>query len=337
MRGDIAGKWGYVATCPAGRRPPDLGVPPEGHSFSIAPLPGRLDPGDLVAARVSSVGGVRHLEDRHGRHLALYPDDPFIGAWASDPVATEGDVLPAHLLTPAGLIGDRGPENDGTPLELYGVVAGPAGPVSCEGFALPVPAECPAGLGTVAVVGCGPGSGPRAVAVSLTLGFSRAALAVGAGKVLGSASGQDRWAHVDAGARAVVDFHDFGLVSTSRSPMERLERTVVSIWATLWTAKVSVVVLDFGDEIPGEAAARLIGRLGAPSPNVVLAARHALSAVGMHQTLAVAGVRVRALSGALGWDPDARLEAAGRTGIPVVDLEELADGAALDLLTAIRL
>src|SRR3954471_15411774 len=92
--------------------------------------------GDLVVARVASLGQHRALEDRHGRRLRLYVGDLVVGAFGNRYATDfyEGyvpDGPHTHLLTAGGVIGtvasSHGRRGAPTALEVIGALADTAG------------------------------------------------------------------------------------------------------------------------------------------------------------------------------------------------------------------
>jgi hypothetical protein len=304
--------------------------------------------GDLVVARVVSVGAHDHLENVHGRRVRLYPGDVVVGAlgnrYATDfyeGYLPSGSV--AHLLTAGGVVGvvasahvRRG---EPTQLEVLGSLAGVSGVgVSLDDFALPIPAPAAvsrgggAELGTFVVVGSSMNAGKTTTAAALIRGWARAGLRVGAGKVTGSGSGKDRWMYEDAGAGEIVDFLDFGMASTFGYPLTRLAQTMVGIRDTLVARGASVVVLEIADGLLQAETRGLAERLAGFADGAVLAVADGLSAVAGAQIMAEVGVPARVISGLVTASPLAAREAAAATGLAVLSPAELIAGGALDLL-----
>jgi hypothetical protein len=326
-----AAKWSYLTRRVTDRRSTHLG--------SVNGEP-RL--GDLVAARVVSLGAHDHLEDIHGRRVHLYQGDMVVGGYGNR-YATDfyEGYLPAgtavHLLTASGLLGTvasaHASRAQPTELEVIGALADRTGaPLSLEDFALPPPPAARPGLGTLAVLGSSMNAGKTTTAAAMVRGWARAGLATGAGKVTGSGSGKDRWMYLDAGASSVVDFLDFGLPSTFGYPLERLRSTMIAIRDTLAGEGADAVVLEVADGLLQSETKALAASLPGFANGVVLAVSDALGAVAGAEILAGIGVPVRAVSGLVTASPLAAREAASATGLPVLHPQELANGAAVELL-----
>jgi hypothetical protein len=329
-------KWSYVTR----------GVTDRGAAW-LGGVVGEPRLGDLVVARVVSVGAHDHLENVHGRRVRLYPGDVVVGAlgnrYATDfyeGYLPSGSV--AHLLTAGGVVGvvasAHARRSEPTQLEVLGSLAGVSGVgLSMDDFALalPSPVAVPGGgpeLGTFVVVGSSMNAGKTTTAAALIRGWARAGLRVGAGKVTGSGSGKDRWMYEDAGAGEIVDFLDFGMASTFGYPLARLRQTMVGIRDTLVARGASVVVLEIADGLLQAETRGLAEELAGFADGVVLAVADGLSAVAGAQIMRGLGVPVRVVSGLVSASPLATREAAAATGLAVLSPSELIAGGALDLL-----
>jgi hypothetical protein len=328
-------KWTYVTrTMPA-----DASA-----ATTIGPHDGPARAGDLIAAKVEHLGTHDHVEDPFGRRVRLYPGDLVIGAYGNR-YATEvyEGYVPTgtrtHLLTAGGLIGTVAAAHetraDPTRLEVVGrLVDQQSHPLSLENFARPLrpPSPMTSPPITVAVLGASMSSGKTTTAAAIVRGLARAGFAPGAGKVTGSGSGKDRWSYEDAGARALLDFLDFGMPSTFGYPPDRLGATMTAIRDGLASAGCDVVVLEIADGLLQEETAWLAHRLPGFAAAVVFAAVDALSARSGVALLRELGAPVRAVSGLLARSPLAAREAAAATGLPVLSPAVLASGAAVRIV-----
>ena len=312
---------------------------------TLTALPRRPAQGDLVVARVVRVGQHRALEDRHGRRVRLYAGDLVVGAYGNRYATDfyEGYVPTGsrtHLLTAGGLIGTvasadtrRGPA---TELEVVGALAGGDGAaLNLADVARPDPPAPSRRPTTVVVVGSSMNAGKTTTAAGVIRGWTRAGLVVGAGKATGSGSGKDRWVYVDAGAHATVDFLDFGMPSTFGYPTDHLVTTMRRIRDALAAAGATHVVIEIADGLLQPQTRELLDALPGFADAVLLAVGDALGAVGAQQVLASAGVTATALSGLVSRSSLAAREAEAATGLPVLSPDQLAVGAALDLLRVV--
>jgi hypothetical protein len=159
----------------------------------------------------------------------------------------------SHLLTVGGMIGDVLSSHDALPepsrLEILGHLLLDGVPVTTDdGCLVADESEERASATTIVVVGSSMNAGKTTTVTSLVRGFNALGLRTGAGKVTGSGSGKDRWSYLDAGARDVTDFLDFGMPSTFGYPIERLKVTMRAIQARL-AASCDVVVLEIADGV----------------------------------------------------------------------------------------
>jgi hypothetical protein len=300
---------------------------------------------DLVVARVVALGQHRALEDRHGRRVRLYPGDLVVGAvgnrYATD--FYEGYVPTGprtHLLTAGGLIGTVASADarrgSATELEVVGALAGEDGSaLNLADVARPVPPVASPRPATVVVVGSSMNAGKTTTVAGVVRGWTRAGLVAGAGKATGSGSGKDRWVYVDAGARATVDFLDFGMASTFGYPTDHLVTTMRRIRDALAAAGATHVVIEIADGLLQPQTRELLDVLPGFADAVLLAVGDALGAVGAQQVLASAGITAAGLSGLVSRSPLAAREAEAATGLPELSPDQLAAGAVLGLLQAV--
>jgi hypothetical protein len=242
-----------------------------------------------------------------------------------------------HLLTAGGVIGTVASSHvlreAPTELEVVGALADGAGaPLNLADVVRRDPPPARPAPPTVVVVGSSMNAGKTTTVGGVIRGWSGAGLRAGAGKVTGSGSGKDRWVYVDAGAHAVLDFLDFGMPSTFGYPLGRLVATMYGIRDRLADEGASVVVLEIADGVLQEETRALAAELPRLADQVLLAVGDALGAVAGAELLGELGVTPRAVTGLVTASPLATREAAAAVGVPVLSPDELAAGAALDLL-----
>src|SRR5437588_2111454 len=312
-------------------------------SLSPPTLPPR--PGQLVAARVEQIVAHDHVEDRVGRRARIFPGDLVVGAYGNRYATDvyEGYVPKrpqTHLLTAGGLIGTvasvNGSQKLPTELEVVAALVDETGrQLSTEDFALPEPVPCDPSLGTIVVVGSGMNAGKTTTVAGIIRGLARAGIKVGGAKVTGSGSGKDLWSYVDSGAASVLDFLDYGMPSTFGYPVERLIETTHRIRHELAGRGCEAVVLEIADGLLQLETRALVKELVGVVDAVVVATVDALGARAAADMLEPMGLPLRLVSGLLTRAPLAAREAREVLGVPVVSPDELAAGAALDLLAAV--
>ncbi len=263
--------------------------------------------GYVVAGRVRGEKSVyNHLEDRHGRMVALHDGDIIAGVlgprnalhgysgYVPEALAV-GDVL--QVLNLGGVIGrctsqnpDLGPPFD---FELLGAVlvfpefedrsGVPAhiGMNAVPEHAAALRTEVP----VVYVAGTCMSSGKTSAACQLVRQLARRGAAVGACKLTGVSLRRDTLQMLDHGARWAASFTDAGVVSTTAANAAPVARTLL---AHLVQSGAEVIVAELGDGILGEYGVQEIlsaPDLAAAATVLVLCANDPVGAWGARQVL----------------------------------------------------
>jgi hypothetical protein len=306
--------------------------------------------GDLVLARVESIGHHKRLERPDGRRATLFPGDEIVVAYGNRyaPDQFEAEVpssLGACDLVAAGGVAAAvrssfAAMEEPTRIRPLGLLVHAAGGRATLGhFALPAPPapfERPPAL---AVVGTSMNAGKTTAAAHLVRGLRGAGLRVGAAKITGTGAGGDVWLLRDAGADEVLDFTDCGAPSTYMLPLPRLERIFCDLTDHLAARGVDALVLEIADGVYQAETAALLesscfrSRVG----SVLFAAGDAAGAATGARWLRERGLPVGAVTGALTRSPLAMREAHVAAGLPVLDLDSLSDGAVSRALVASRI
>jgi hypothetical protein len=255
---------------------------------------------------------------------------------------------PAHLVAAGGVVGlvtaTMGGLAKPTEVRPLGLLHDSRGRVSLASVAPYAPRSLkdPATLGprsprppVLAVVGTSMNSGKSTALASLVRGLTRAGLRVAAGKATGTGAGGDPGMFRDAGAQAVLDFTDFGHVSTYRLRHEGVVAVFASLVNELATAGFDAVLVEIADGLfQGETARLLADPIFAELVDqVVFAAGEALSATSGVAELQKYGIPVAAVTGRLTSSPLALREADAMLDLPVLGTQDLtAPERALGLL-----
>ncbi|MGO1562066.1 hypothetical protein CZ771_13255 [Actinomycetales bacterium JB111] len=293
--------------------------------------------GDVVLARVASVGQHRRIELQTGRRATLYPGDVvgvcYGSRYAPDQFLAEipGDLGPCHLaaaggiasrveashdamsgateLTPIGILADA----QGRRVNLRDSAMSPAVPLSSH--------RAP----TIAVVGSSMNAGKTTAAAELVRGLRAAGLRVGAAKVTGTGAGGDVWLFTDAGASVVHDFTHAGVPSTYLLAPESVRDVFTTLTTQLAVDRTDVNVIEVADGLfHAETAALITDPLFRDRVDGVLfAARDALGAVAGVQWLNEADLPLLAVSGLLTASPLAVRELERADGPDVVATSDL--------------
>jgi hypothetical protein len=327
-----------------------------GYSTRRVDLPGRLTllrhavsphPGDLVLARVSSIGHHTRLELPDGRRSSLYKGDEIIVSYANryapDQFEAEvpDDLDDCHLVASGGiaskLLSKSARSRNPTRIRPIGLLADLQGtPLNLRQWQIDS-RSIPKPLPPVLVVsGTSMNAGKTTAASRLIRGLVRGGKRVGAAKVTGTGAGGDYWKMKDAGACDVVDFIDAGHASTYQLAPQEVEQVFLRLLSHLGSRGLDAIVVEVADGIlQGETA----GLLGSPGfayycDRMIFAAGDAMGAVAGVHWLQQRGLDVCAVSGALTASPLAIRETSSAIGLPVLSKQELSDPVvALALLT----
>lgn len=295
-------------------------------------------PGDLLLARVETIGQHGRLELPTGRRATLFPGDEIIvccaGRYAPDQfeAVLHDGVWPCDLVAAGGIASTEQSRHvqmkPPTRIAPLGAVCGDDGkPLNVSEFAvdtisdkLPIP--------VVLVVGTSMNAGKTASAAALVRGFAAHGHRVGAAKITGTGSGPDPWLMTDSGASAVLDFTDGGYASTYQVPAPELESMVHNLINHLAREGCDVAVLEAADGVlqPETAALLKSNSFRLRVFGALFTAYDAMGAMAGAQWLDTAGYRLLGLAGRLTSAPLAADELRTATGLPVYGLADLAHG-----------
>ena len=296
----------------------------------------RPNAGDLVLARVVRKRQHPRIELLSGRKASLFIGDEIIvcygnryatdqfeavvpqdlgpchlvasGGVAATVLSRTRGVKPATEIVPVGLIGDR----QGQPLNLSAFAIAPS----------PQPYTFPP---CIAVAGSAMNAGKTTSAAQLVKGLGLAGYRVGAAKVTGTGSGGDYWKLLDAGACAVADFTDAGLISTFKVSLEKLEQVVADLTEHLQDHGAEVIVLEVADGLLQEETAALLqsATMRQRVSGYLLAVTDPLGVVSARDWMERHDLPLIALCGTLTRSALAVREAINATSLPVLTLREL--------------
>ncbi|MDJ0951999.1 MAG: hypothetical protein QNJ94_24065 [Alphaproteobacteria bacterium] len=294
-------------------------------------------PGDLLLARVESIGHHKGVQLATGRRSILYLGDEVVvcvgNRYAPDQFEAAAEIDPAgcDLVAAGGLAGrmvhKHGAVASPTRLQPIGLVADGAGkPLNVADYALE-PASPGVRVPVFAVLGTSMNAGKTTTAAGLVHGLTRAGLRVGAAKITGTGACADFNAFEDAGAHAVLDFTDAGHVSTHKVELAELHRIQDTLIAHLLHAGCAAIVLEVADGLfQGETRALMRSEPFRSSVDGVLfAASDAMSAVGGAQLLRQTTLELAGISGLVSRSPLACQEVSAATDVPVYGSDDLTD------------
>ncbi|MBV1786824.1 hypothetical protein KQ940_02025 [Marinobacterium sp. D7] len=294
--------------------------------------------GDLVIARVERIRQHARLEDIYGRRVWLYPGDRLVlaagsrystaqyraelphelgecqlvaaGGIAARVADRNAQVKPATDLFIEGILVD----SEGAPLNLKRFQRLPAAPV-LTGSALPA----------VVVFGSDMDAGKTTTACAAIRGLSNAGYRVQGAKLTGTGAGPDFWRMHDAGAVDVADFVDAGYASTVGMTPTQILEILSRIEQRALQHRADVMVIEIADGVLQPETSALIadpdfvGRFD----GALVAADNAASAAYVAQRVAMAGLPILAISGALTRSPVACQEVVAATALSVFTPDQL--------------
>lgn len=305
--------------------------------------------GDLVLARVDSLGQHPGLQLPSGRRKQLFPGDEIVVAYGNRYASNQFEALvpqtlgPCHLAAGGGIAGrvvswhvkmSKGP----TQLTPIGLVCDAQGRrLNVADYALPPIGTLEGPLPpTIAVVGTGMDSGKTQTCAYIVRGLMAAGLRVGYGKVTGTGAGGDTWLLTDAGASPVLDFTDAGMATTYLASPEEVAGGLANIVGHIAKAGVDAMVLEIADGVLQVETAALLRSPVFDSlvSGVVMASQDSMGATaGVQWLRRYARRNALAVSGLISAAPLQAREAITQLGLPVYDRQGLADPQnAIDLL-----
>jgi len=302
--------------------------------------------GEVVLARVTSIGQHKRLESPVSRRQILFVGDEIVVAYGSryapDQFLAElpEDLGPAHLAAAGGLasrvVDQHAGISSATEIEPIGVLRDEHGPITLARAAahsvvrgIASRPERPAHqVPVIAVLGTSMNSGKSTVLAELAHGLTAAGLRVAAAKTTGTGAGNDYNLFLDAGAERVLDFTDFGYSSTFQVEFDEVRDLFLSMADELAGgagARPDVVLLEIADGVYQGETTRLLAdeEFGRVVDRVVFSAGDALGAVGGVGALGALGRAPAFVSGVVTSSPLATAEARRALEVPVVPTFDL--------------
>lgn len=293
--------------------------------------------GDLVLARVVTIGQHPRLESPEGRRQTMYPGDEIVVVYGNRYAPDQFDAVVPDSLDICDLVAGGGIAaamrakhhrmKNPTRIEPIGLLAKEDGTIINVAhyrmaFAEPQNPLCK----VIVIVGTSMNAGKTTTAATLIHGLNRAGLKVGAAKVTGTGSGGDVWSMVDAGARIALDFTDAGHGTTAGVTLDRLVDDSLMLIARASHGH-DVAVIEIADGLFQTETAGLLRepRFAVIIDKVILAAGDAMGAAFGHQWLTAHNLPISFIAGCVGSSPLGLKEAGSATGLHVATLGELGD------------
>ncbi|MCR9137343.1 MAG: hypothetical protein NXI27_15205 [Alphaproteobacteria bacterium] len=312
---------------------------PEDRMITLLSGPRRPRSGDLVLARVETVGSHKRIELPNGRRALLSEGDEIILAYGDRyaPDQYEAyvpeDIDACHMVAAGGIAARAASWHDRlsgpTEIEPLGLVGDGTGqPVNLMDFALPA-FNGPMPVCIFAVFGTSMNAGKTTTAAALVKGFSEAGCRVGAAKVTGTGAGGDLWMMRDFGAAEVLDFTDAGYPTTFGTDHQALLTASRNLIGALGARGCGVAVIEIADGLYQDETAALAASTDFRSllSGTFFAAGDAMGAVAGSRHLAELGHEVLGISGSLTRSPLSMREAVAAAQAPVLTLPDLINPA----------
>jgi dethiobiotin synthetase len=300
------------------------------------PHPPRV--GDLILARVATLGQHKRLQLHSGRPAALYEGDEIIVAFgnryapdqfeAELPETMEGCHLVAAGGVASWVLSQHERMDQPTEIHPLGVIAdGNAQPLNLRDYALPL-ADHPVDIPVLAIVGTCMNSGKTTTAAHVVHGLVKRGYRVGAAKITGTGAYGDFFSLTDAGAEWVLDFTDAGFPSTYLIEQADLDKTMQTLLGHLKRHGATAIVIEVADGLyQRETGLLLKSRLFRDTVHTVLmAAQDSLGAAAGATWLRRNRLPVRGLAGAMTQSQLACREAKTATRLPVYTMDQLGAG-----------
>lgn len=299
-------------------------------------------PGDVLLARVKSIGQHPRIENVHGRRGQLYHGDEIIVAFGNRYAPDQFEAFVPADLDDCDLVAGGGVAScttrkhvkmkQPTRIEPLGLLARGDGTVlNLTDFKIPVNASARRPQRVIAVVGSSMNAGKTTTAGGLVHGLSRAGFQVGAAKITGTGSGGDLWTMRDAGAFDALDFTDAGHASTFGLDDAALGDIATALLDRLAYSGSEIAIVEVADGLLQSETAAIVGlaREQRWFDGIVFAAADAMGAAFGTSWLAERGMTPLAISGLVSASPLAAEEASRATKLPVATLAELRDPVAV--------
>lgn len=295
--------------------------------------------GDLVLARVDSLGKQTRLELTDGRRAHIFPGDEIIVSFGNRYAPDQYEAIIGEDLSPCDLVAAGGiagvelsrhqrmlPPTRITPIGLIGDQKGRR--LNVARFRIDAEELTP-DLPVILSLGTSMNAGKTLTSASLVRGFKKLGLRVAALKITGTGAGGDMWIVRDAGADMALDFTDAGFASTYLARVEDIETGALRLMNHVAAAGCQVAVIEIADGLQQKETAELIRSEAIRDLTIgtVFAAYDSMGAICGIDVLRRAGHNLLGLSGRLGLSPLAVREAEIVTGLRVFSPAELADGA----------
>lgn len=302
--------------------------------------------GDLVVARVESIGQHKGLESPAGRRQILFPGDEILVCYGNRYAPSQFEAVVPKGLGGCDLVAAGGVASQAlswhdnldfpTRIDVIGFATGHDGErINLSDHGVGRIARAGHRPTTIVIAGTAMDSGKTTTAAGIIRGLVAMGRTVGAAKSTGTGAGRDGWLMVDAGASKFLDFIDAGMASTYLIDERRIRDGFVTLNTMLANEGVDVSVIEIADGLYHAETRDLLmsDEVREHCDGIVFAAGDAAGAVHGVACLRELGLPVLAVSGLLTASPLAMREARAALDVPVLDMAQLW-AAELDLVQA---
>ncbi|PLY03081.1 MAG: DUF1611 domain-containing protein [Desulfuromonas sp.] len=292
--------------------------------------------GDLVLARVDSLGQHRRLELTTSRRAEMFEGDEIVVAFGNRYAPDQFEGIVPDKFEPCRLVAAGGVAarvlnwhtrmKRATKITPIGLLTDKKGNrINLRNFRMPQTEGAAERPFVLAVAGTSMNSGKTTACSNLVKGMVRRNLRVAAAKITGTGAGADYRILVDAGADPVYDFVDAGYVSTYRITDEALLDVVKTLCGHLEESGVDIIILEIADGLLQRETARIFNMAEFTSrlDGIIFAANDALGAQSGISRLSSLGLPLIGCTGVLTSSPLATRETEAATGLPVYQTNNL--------------
>jgi hypothetical protein len=292
--------------------------------------------GDLVLARVESLGQHRRLELTTSRRAEMYEGDEIVVVFGNRYAPDQFEGIVPDQLEPCRLVAAGGVAarmlnrhqrmKKPTKINPIGLLCDSNGNrINLRDYRLLQSEGSEDNPLVLAVSGTSMNSGKTTACANLVKGMIRRRLKVAAAKITGTGAGADYRILVDAGAEPVYDFVDAGYVSTYRVSNDALLDIVQTLCGQLEKSGVDIIILEIADGLLQRETAQIFNMTEFTSrlDGIIFAANDALGAQSGVSRLSALGLPVIGATGVLTSSPLATRETESATGLPVYQTDSL--------------
>jgi len=310
--------------------------------------------GDIILGRVSKIGRHTKMDDCDGRRVTLLENDLVVAAYGNRYATDQYEGIvpettaPCHILSNAlvcGIVKSKHAKMSApTELEVIGFMHDATGrQLNLRDFGLKLRTKKVTSIkhskkldrpSIVIIVGSSMNSGKTTATASIVRGLTQSGYQVAAGKITGTACGNDIWAYKDNGAVKVLDFSDCGYPSTYLCDGEEVLSIYRTLRQRLRKEKPDFIVMEVADGIVQRETTELLAQpeFKKSIDHLIYSAGDALAAESGLRLLEQKGYEVTALSGLVSASELAKAEAEALSGVRCYTQDEIIAGELNELL-----